>query len=45
MENKKVSIRLIQSEVPDHVVRELMIGQTTGGHMLEILRIEVNTCE
>ena len=45
MVNKKESIRLIQSEVPDHVVRGLMIGQTMGGRMLEIQRIEVKTCE
>ena len=32
-------------KVPDHVVRELMIGWTAGGGMLETLRIEVNTCE
>ena len=32
-------------KVPDHVVRELMIGWTAGGGTLETLRIEVNTCE
>ena len=32
-------------KVPDRVVRELVIGQTTGGGTLETLRIEVNTCE
>ena len=32
-------------KVPDRVMRELVIGQTTGGGMLETLRIEVNTCE
>ena len=32
-------------KVPDHTVRELMIGWTAGGGTLEILRIEVNTCE
>ena len=32
-------------KVPDHAVRELVIGWTTGGGMLETLRIEVNTCE
>ena len=40
MKNKK-SIRLILSEVPDRVVQRLVIGQTVGGGMLEILRIEV----
>ena len=45
MKNRKASIRLILSEVPDHVVQMLMIGRTAGGGMLEILRIEVNTCE
>ena len=33
------------SKVFDHMVQELMIGQTVGGNTLEILRIEVNTCE
>ena len=37
-DNKRESIRLIRSEVPDRVVRELVIGQTMGGHTLEILR-------
>ena len=32
-------------KVPDHVVRELMIGWTAGGGTLETLRIEVNICE
>ena len=32
-------------KVPDHMVQELVIGWTAGGGMLEILRIEVNTCE
>ena len=32
-------------KVPDRMVQELMIGWTAGGGMLEILRIEVNTCE
>ena len=32
-------------KVPDRAVRELVIGQTTGGGMLETLRIDVNTCE
>ena len=32
-------------KVPDHVVRELVIGWTAGGGTLEMLRIEVNTCE
>ena len=45
MVNKKESIRLIQSEVPDHAVQGLVIGWTMGGGMLEILRIEVKTCE
>ena len=45
MENKKASIRVIQSKVPDCVVQGLMIGWTAGGRTLEILRIEVNTCE
>ena len=45
MKNKKVSIMLILSEVPDCVVQRLMIGQTMGGGTLEILRLEVNTCE
>ena len=41
MINKKESIRLIQSEVPDRAVQGFMIGQTMGGHTLGILRIEV----
>ena len=32
-------------KVPDHAVQELVIGWTTGGGTLEMLRIEVNTCE
>ena len=32
-------------KVPDSVVRELVIGWTAEGGTLEILRIEVNTCE
>ena len=32
-------------KVPDSMVRELVIGRTTGGGTLETLRIEVNTCE
>ena len=32
-------------KVPDRMVRELVIGQTAGGGMLETLRMEVNTCE
>ena len=32
-------------KVPDHTVRDLMIGRTTGGGTVEMLRIEVNTCE
>ena len=40
MKNKKASIRIIQNEVPDCAVRGLVIGRTTGGGTLEILRIE-----
>ena len=36
-----MSIRLILSKVPDHVVQRLMIGRTMGGGTLEIPRIEV----
>ena len=32
-------------KVPDCAVRELMIGRTAGGGTLEMLRIDVNTCE
>ena len=42
MVNKKASIRFIQGKVPGRVVQGLMIGQTTGGHTLEILRKHVN---
>ena len=45
MVNKNVSIWQSHRKVPDRMVRELVIGQTAGGGMLETLRIEVNTCE
>ena len=46
MNGKQESEHKAKSEkVHDHAVRELVIGQTTGGGTLETLRIEVNTCE
>ena len=46
MNGKQESEHKVKLEkVPDCTVRELMIGRTAGGGMLETLRIEVNTCE
>ena len=46
MNGKQESEHKVKLEkVPDCTVRELVIGQTVEGGTLEILRIEVNTCE